>query len=63
VRRWSLPLSVALFGASLFFFYRCVISIASRDYVGAILLMFIGFAVIRGGSEMARLALQSELRR
>jgi hypothetical protein len=31
--------------------------LARRDYVSAILLMFIGFAVIRVGAELARLAL------
>ena len=54
-----MPVSLALFCASLFFFYECVIFLTRRDYVGAIVLMFVGFAVIRGGSELARHALQA----
>jgi len=50
-------LAVALLGGSLAFFYECVRFLARRDYVAATLLMFIGFAVIRVGSELARLAL------
>lgn len=42
---------------SLVFFYECVRFLSRRDYVSAILLMFIGFAVIRVGAELARLAL------
>jgi len=50
-------LSVVLIGGSIAFFYKCVTYLERRDYVAAILLAFVGFAVIRVGSEMARLAL------
>jgi hypothetical protein len=50
-------LSLVLIVGSLAFFYQCVRFLATRDYVSAIVLMFIGFAVIRVGAEMARLAL------
>ena len=50
-------LSVLLIGGSMVFFYECVRFLTRRDYVGSVLLMFIGFAVIRVGSELARLAL------
>jgi hypothetical protein len=58
MRRWFFEvLSVALLGGSLVFFYRCITSLEQHDYVAAILLMFIGFAVIRVGADLARLAL------
>jgi len=50
-------LSLGLIISSLVFFYECIRFLARRDYVAAIILMFIGFAVIRVGSELARLAL------
>lgn len=50
-------LSLGLMISSLVFFYECIRFLATRDYVAAIVLMFIGFAVIRVGSELARLAL------
>lgn len=60
MKRALAPLCLGLMGASLWLFYQCVRFAARRDYVGAILLMFVGFAVLRGGSEMARLALRAE---
>jgi hypothetical protein len=50
-------LAFLLLCGSLVFFYECIRFLARRDYVSAILLMFIGFAVIRVGAELARLAL------
>ncbi len=50
-------LSLGLLLSSLAFFYQCVRFLMQRDYVAAILLMFIGFAIIRVGSELARFAL------
>jgi hypothetical protein len=50
-------LAFILIGGSLVFFYECIRFLARRDYVAATLLMFIGFAVIRVGAELARLAL------
>ena len=49
--------SLLLFGGSLLFFYECLTYLSRRDYVAALILMFIGFAVIRVGAELARLAL------
>jgi hypothetical protein len=58
VRRWFFEvLSALLLFGSLLFFYRCISSLEQRDYVAAILLMFIGFAVIRVGADLARLAM------
>ncbi len=58
IRRYFFEvLSLGLFGSSLVFFYQCIRYLGRRDYVAAIILMFIGFAVIRVGSELARLAL------
>jgi hypothetical protein len=50
-------LSVILILGSFFCFYWCLRLLTNRDYVGAILVMFIGFAVIRVGSDMAKLSL------
>ena len=41
---------------SLCVFYETVVSLERRDYVAAILLMFMGFAVIRAGVELLRFA-------
>jgi hypothetical protein len=49
-------LSILLISGSLVFFYECIRFLARRDYVAATLLMFIGFAIIRVGAELARLA-------
>ena len=57
MRRAAFPLSVVLWLGGIAFFYQCVRFLAGRDYVAAILVMFVGFAVMRGGSELARLAL------
>ena len=59
MRRWLAPACLALLLASLAFFYACVLFLSRRDYVAAILVMFVGFAVMRGGSELARLALRA----
>lgn len=50
-------LAFILILGSLAFFYECLRFLGRRDYVSAIVLMFIGFAVIRVGAELARLAL------
>ena len=43
--------------ASLGFFAECVSYLGRQDYVGAILLLFVGVSVIHVGAELARLAL------
>ena len=50
-------LAVALMGGSLFFFRETLKYLSHRDYVGALIVMLIGVAVISVGKEMARLAL------
>lgn len=58
VRRFFFEaLAVALIGGSMFFFRESIEYLANRDYVGALLVMSIGLAVISVGKEMARLAL------
>ena len=42
--------------ASLYFFYRGVAFLATQDYVAALLTIFVGFALLRGGVEIARVA-------
>ena len=50
-------LALLLIGGSLYFFFESIGYLARRDYVSAILVFFIGLAVISVGKEMARLAL------
>ena len=50
-------LALALIGGSIVFFVECVSYLQRRDYVASLILLFIGFAVITVGKEMARLAL------
>ncbi|MEK6608761.1 MAG: hypothetical protein AABZ30_13965 [Myxococcota bacterium] len=55
MRKWLLPaLSTLLLLAGLGFLYQVLLSLARRDYVGAVLLTFVGLALLRVGSEMAR---------
>jgi hypothetical protein len=50
-------LSVVLILGSLGFFAQCVSFLGKRDYVAAILVLFVGISVIHVGAELARLAL------
>lgn len=50
-------LSVSLFLGSGLFFLECLKHLTRRDYVSAVIVMFIGLSVIAVGKEMARLAL------
>jgi len=50
-------LAVLLMGGSIVFFIECIGYLSKRDYVAAIILMFVGLSVIAVGKEMARLAL------
>jgi hypothetical protein len=50
-------LSLVLILGSLGFFAECVSYLGKRDYVAAILLLFVGVSVIHVGAELARLAL------
>ena len=50
-------LTLLLMGGSIVFFVECIRYLSQREYVPAIILMFIGLAVISVGREMARLAL------
>ena len=58
VRRYFFEvLSFSLIFGSVFFFWKCMGYLARRDYVAAVILMFIGLSIITVGKEMARLAL------
>ena len=50
-------LAVTLITGSLLFFRECISHLARRDYVSAVIVLFIGLSVIAVGKEMARLAL------
>ena len=58
MKRALTALFLGVMGASLWLFYQCVLLVARREYVGAILVMFVGFAGMRGASEMAWIALR-----
>jgi hypothetical protein len=58
VRRYFFEiLALLLLLGSLVFFRECIAYLEQRDYVAALILMFIGLSVITVGKEMARLAL------
>ena len=58
MRRYFFELiSLLLFGGSLVFFVESLSFLSKRDYVAAIILMFVGLSVIAVGKEMARLDL------
>lgn len=50
-------LGAVLVLGSLGLFYQCIVYLQRRDYVAAILIMFIGFAVVRSGVELLRSSL------
>ncbi len=50
-------LALLLILGSLGFFLECVHFLVKKDYVAAILLLFVGISVIHVGAELARLAL------
>lgn len=49
--------------ASLYFFYRGVGFLAAQDYVAALLTIFVGFALIKAGTEVVRISLDRASRR
>ena len=49
-------LAVILLGASLWFFYRTGQFLADQDYLAGLIHVFVGFAVIRTGADLARLS-------
>jgi len=50
-------LALVLILGGLGFFLACVSFLSRHDYVGALLLLAVGFSVINVGAELARLAL------
>ena len=50
-------LALTLMGGSIVFFRECIDYLGRRDYIAALILLFIGVSVITVGKEMARLAL------
>ena len=49
-------LSLAMVLGSLFFFFQSTRFLTEKDYLAATLTLFIGFTVVKGGVELARLA-------
>lgn len=48
--------SILLIVAGVGFFYACVRFLAQRDYVGGLLLVVVGFGVMKSGVELSKLA-------
>ena len=46
--------------ASLYFFYRGTGFLAAQDYVAALLTIFVGFALVKTGVELVRIACRRE---
>jgi uncharacterized membrane protein YczE len=58
VRRYFFEvLALLLIGGSMVFFVECISYLERREYVSALIILFIGISVIAVGKEMARLAL------
>ena len=51
--------SLASITASLFFFYLSTRFLTEKDYLAATLALFIGFTVVKGGVELAKLGVIS----
>ena len=49
-------LGAVLLLSSLWFFHHAVLSLAGKDYIAALIEIFVGLAVIRGGIELEKLA-------
>lgn len=50
-------LSIGLLLGSTFFFYQVVTFLAQKDYVAGLIVMVIGFVMVRVGVEVSRLAI------
>ena len=59
--RAYMALAVILLGASLWFFYRTGQFLADQDYLAGLIHVFVGFAVIRTGADLARLSSDQSL--
>jgi hypothetical protein len=54
--------AIALLAVSVWLFYQCGSLLALRDYFAGVLHLFGGFATVKAGVELARLAAVLELR-
>ena len=53
-------LGIAMVCSSVLFFWYSVGFMTEKDYIAAILQIFIGFSLVRGGLEMTKIALVSK---
>ncbi|HIA00424.1 MAG TPA: hypothetical protein EYN06_04770 [Myxococcales bacterium] len=53
-------LGIVMVLASVVFFFYSVQFLSERDYIAAILQIFVGFAMVRSGIELTRMALLSD---
>ena len=49
-------LGLALLLGSGFFFYRCIEFLARKDYLAGLVILVVGFVIIRTGVELGKLA-------
>ncbi len=54
-------LSLLLIGLSIYFFFRTLTFLTSKDYVGGLVTALIGFIVIRFGVELSRVAIVADV--
>lgn len=57
-----LLLAAVLLGFSVWFFHQSGSLLSERDYLAGLLHIFVGFATIRGGVELARLSVVAHVR-
>lgn len=50
-------IGLVMAAASLYFFYELVVFLTARDYVAALVTVFVGFGVLKAGIELARMGL------
>lgn len=50
-------LGLVFVASSMAFFYQCIVFLAEKDYVAGFGVIAVGFLVLRGGTELAKLAI------
>ena len=50
-------LALGMLLGSGYFFYRCIAFLAQKDYLAGLVLLVVGYVVIRTGVELSKLAL------
>lgn len=50
-------LGLVFVASTMAFFYQCIVFLAEKDYVAGFAALALGFIVLRGGTELTKLAL------